>query len=450
MRGKSTMRFPGTLSLIAATIFGLGTGQALAADAASDARIKELEKKLEKSIQMIEALQAKVDNLESTKTQTAAASTTATTEQSAKIDALEKQVAQLGSGISNRSGNDTGVPLHGFMDVGLRRSGENNALYGRGNKGFTVGGFDLYLTPQFGNNVRALLEAFFEVDNAGDVNVDLERAQLGYVFNDALTFWGGRFHTPYGYWNTAFHHGSQIQTSILRPRFLDFEDKGGILPAHTTGAWATGTFNLASAKLGYDAYVGNAPRLRLNGTGPGTLNMEMSGTSGNRTDAGFNLWVTPKALSALRVGLHGLGGTIRDDAATNSTATRLAMLGGYATYIDDNWEVLAEYYHFRNRDLSGNSGTHNSSAWYGQVGYNIGQWTPFARYEQTSLSQADNYFAMQENGRSYKRGTIGLRYDVNATSALKLELNRTRKEQLGSGIADDQYNEAYIQYSVRF
>lgn len=448
MKETKRFAFPGAVTLVSAAVLATFSGGA-AADSAADARIRELEKKLERSMQMIETLQTKVQTLEAGKAAGPAAAP-ANAEQAAKIDALEKQVAQLGSGISNRSTLDSGVPLHGFMEVGARRSGENNPTYGRGNKGFQIGGFDLYLTPQFGNNVRALLELFFEVDNAGDVNVDLERAQLGYVFNDALTVWGGRFHTPYGYWNTAFHHGSQIQTSILRPRFLDFEDRGGILPAHTTGTWGTGTFNLASAKLGYDVYAGNAARIRLGGNPTGSLNMEMSGNSGNRTQAGFNLWATPRALSALRVGVHGLSGTIRDDATTNATATRLNMYGGYATFIDDNWEILAEYYRFSNRDLSGGSGSHRSTAWYAQAGYNIGQWTPYARYEQTSLNQADNYFALQENGRSYKRGVVGLRYDLNPTSALKLELNRTRKQQLGLGVPDDSFGEAHVQFAVRF
>ena len=77
----------------------------------------------------------------------------------------------------------------------------------------------------------------------------MERAQLGYSFSDALTFWVGRFHTPYGYWNTAFHHGAQIQTSVTRPLFIDFEDKGGILRAHSLGLLAHGRVPAGPGKL---------------------------------------------------------------------------------------------------------------------------------------------------------------------------------------------------------
>lgn len=431
------------LSALGAAMLVAATPATAAPDA--DARIRELEKKLERSMQMIEALQGEVQTLKGAKAAAEPAVTAASAEQAAKIDNLERQVAQLGSGISARLGNDDGTALHGFADVGLRRSGENNAVYGRGSKGFNLGSFDLYLAPKFGTNVRSLIELAFEVDNSGAVATDLERLQVGYAFNDALTAWIGRFHTPYGYWNTAFHHGAQIQTSVLRPRFLDFEDKGGILPAHATGAWATGVFDLGSAKLGYDAYVANSQHIDRTER---VLDMKMAGDAKFRAMGGFNAWYSPKSLSALRLGAHGLRGTIEDDLTGN--LSRLNMLGGYGVFIDDEWEILTEYYHFDNSNLSGGTGKHRSSAWYAQLGYNLGQFTPYGRLEKTNLNQADNYFAQQANGRSYNRSVIGLRYDVDPKSALKLELNRTNKKDLGTGVSDDGYNEAYIQYSVRF
>lgn len=424
---------------------------AAAAGPDADSRIKELERKLERSIQMIESLQQEVQTLKGAKT--AEAPTVASSaEQAAKIDTLAMQVAQLGSGLNSRSGGDEGVSLHGFADVGLRRSGENNLNYGKGNKGFNLGNFDLYLTPQFGGNVRSLIELNFEVDSSGTVGTDLERLQIGYTFNDSLTTWLGRFHTPYGYWNTAFHHGAQIQTSVLKPRFLDFEDSGGILPAHTTGAWATGTFDVSSSKLGYDVYLGNAQHIDAGGT----LNMKMAGSSTFRAMGGFNAWYSPKNLSALRLGVHGLRGDIESDTAPNPI-TRLNMYGGYGVFIDDNWEVMAEYYHFNDRDISGATGSHQSNAWYAQLGYNIGRFTPYGRVENANLNQADNYFNQQTNGRSYRRGVIGVRYDVTPKTALKLELNHTTKKDLhdivnGTGISvpNDSYNEAFLQYAVRF
>ena len=207
------------------------------ADGDAAAQIKDLQNKLERSLQMMEALQQRVQQLEAggAEARKGSASQAVAADQAGKIDALEKQVSDLSAGLALRQ-PDTGTPLHGFGDVGLRRSGENNRYFGKGNKGFNVSGLDLYITPQFGDRIRMLVEPNIEVDQSGDTGIDIERLQIGYVFSDQVTGWAGRFHTPLGYWNTAFHHGAQIQTSVLRPRFLEFEDKGGILPAHTTGA----------------------------------------------------------------------------------------------------------------------------------------------------------------------------------------------------------------------
>lgn len=443
---------------------------AMPAYADEAARIKELERKLERSMQLIEDLSAKVSRLEKGKEPAAPAASVPAAEQQARVEALERQVAQLGSGLSRRSGDD-GLPVHGFADVGLAHSGEDNSIFGKGKKGFNVGSLDLYLTPQFGDRVRTLLELVFEVDGDGNIATDLERVQMGYAFNDAATAWLGRFHTPYGYWNTAFHHGAQIQTSLMRPKFLDFEDKGGILPAHTTGSWLTGAWPVAGNRVGYDVYVGNSSRLGVDATlpttlstanagafnsqvtaggyaGGGTLNMKMAGGDSHSYMGGFNAWIEPRGIDGLRLGIHGLRGNI-DDTSVDANRTRLGMYGGYGVFADDRWEVMGEYYRFDNRDVSGGSGSHRSWAGYLQAGYNIARLTPYVRGERANLDQRDNYFAVQESGRSYRRLATGLRYDVDPKAALKLELSRTEQEDLGSG-GNDRYNEARVQYSIRF
>lgn len=408
------------------------------AESPEAARIRELEKKLERSMQLIEDLSKKVQHLERS-------SVAPTAPAQGKLDELQQQIHEIAVARSSRAGDDS-LPVHGFADIGMVSSGQNNPTDGRGNKGFTVGSLDLYLTPQFGDRVKALVELVFEVD--GDTTIlDLERAQIGYSFSDAATGWLGRFHTPYGYWNTAFHHGQQIQTSVTRPRFLDFEDAGGILPAHTVGTWLTGSLPMAGNKLGYDVYWGNSPRIQSN-----TLDMKMSGHSSHYPSLGFNVALRPADVRDLTVGLHGLRAKVQGENANAvlTSETRLSMLGAYAVFQNDNWELMSEYYRFRNRDLMNATGTHGSSAWYAQAGYTFNALTPYARLERTRLDQMDGYFADQTSGRSYRRVTAGLRYDLDPKAALKFEFNRTRKEDLGLGVPDDKFSEARVQYSIRF
>lgn len=440
------------------------SSSAIASDADS---IKTLERKLERSMQLIEELSAKVKQLEQASATVRAPQATAAA-QPGKVEELEKQLNQLTSSLS-RGSVDAGVPIHGFADVGLGRNGEDNVVAGKQRKGFTVGTFDLFMTPKLGDRVRSLVELAFEVEADGKVEADLERVQIGYAFNDAATGWMGRFHTPYGYWNTAFHHGAQIQTSITRPRFLEFEDFGGILPAHTTGVWLTGNLPLGAGKFGYDAYFGNSPAINATATGStlsasnatgfspkvnagtyagtGVLNMQMSGAGSHLPAAGYNVWYEPHALAGLRLGLHGLRASVEDNSADRNR-TRLNMFGGYAVFSDERWELMGEYYRFRNQDISGSRGIFNSSAGYLQAGYNIGRITPFIRFESTRLNQQDNYFAVQRSGRSYQRQALGLRFDVDPKAALKFEYDRNRKADLG--VASDSFSEARIQYSIRF
>jgi len=158
-----------------------------------------------------------------------------------RIEALEKQVAQMEAKLPARP--DEGLPLHGFMDVdvGARNHG--------GPRGFALGNLDFYLTPRIGDRIKGLIELNFEINDAGELDTDLERMQIGYVFSDAATVWVGRFHSPWGYWNTAYHHGQQIQTTLTRPKFLEFEDRGGIIPAHSVGLWGTGAVQAGAGSV---------------------------------------------------------------------------------------------------------------------------------------------------------------------------------------------------------
>ena len=393
-------------------------------------RINELERKLEQSLKVINELSGRLQQLEA-----AAPKKDEIVKQGARIESVEQQVTQMNAANASRGGDTSGLPIHGFADVGAGAT--TNGV----RKGFSAGSLDLYLNPQLGERTKALIELVTEVDANGGVAVDLERLQLGYTFSDAATAWVGRFHTPYGYYNTGFHHGQQIATSLRRPRFLDFEDKGGILPAHTVGAWVTGRLRAGDGKVTYDLYGGNSARIAGN-----TLDMNNSGTRNHNLSSGANLgYVFGGSFDGLKLGMHYLRARVDDDQVVPNT-TRLSAWGGYLYYDTSRWEHIAEIYRFNNGDISGGSGTRTSTAGFAQLAYRAGRWTPYVRFERTALDQTDNYFAQQTSGSSYKRGALGLRFDLDLKSALKLELAQTR-------VTDRvplTFSEALLQYSIRF
>ncbi|MFZ5523219.1 MAG: hypothetical protein ACOY9D_03925 [Pseudomonadota bacterium] len=346
---------------------------------------------------------------------------------------------------------DDGEPLHGFLDVGYSthsRDANNNPSLPRG---FNVGSLDIYLTPQFDSNVKALIELIFETPSEGGIATDLERAQIGYLFSDNATVWAGRFHTPYGYWNNGFHHGSQFQTSVSRPRFLDFEDKGGILPAHMVGLWGTGKIGAGAGKFTYDVYAGNGPAIAVDPVaGTAELDIQTSGDNNHQAMVGMNLGYEFSGMAdGLRLAVHALNGDVEDNVAPTFNVTELSMAGGSVVYLTNEWEVLGEYYRFSNKDKSGATGTHTSWADYLQVGRNFDGLTPYLRAEKTVLSQLDNYFIFQDSGQSYDRQALGLKYDLNPKAALKFELQNS-KFAAETGRTAYKYRSFLAQYAIRF
>ena len=242
-----------------------------------------------------------------------------------------------------RSGDDSGLPLHGFADVGIGNHNATNPTL----QGANVGTLDMYLNPQLGEHTRALFELTFEVGETGEVGVDLERAQLGYQFGDAATVWLGRFHTPFGYYNTAFHHGQQIATSLRRPRFILFEDQGGVMPNHTVGAWLTGAERLSGDKVTYDAFVGNGQ-----GISDGEIDPRSGGVDHGGVIFGGNLgYLFDSELNGLKVGVSAFRTTINDDQLMEARITRVDNVGAYFAYDTDRFEHIGEIYRFNNSDL---------------------------------------------------------------------------------------------------
>lgn len=303
--------------------------------------------------------------------------------------------------------------------------------------------------------MRSLIELVFEYLPNGEHEVDPERVQLGYTVNDALTLWAGRFHVPLGLWNTLYHHGANIQTSIFRPRFIDFEDKGGVVPMHTIGLWGSGKAQWGPGRATYDLFVGNNPSVRGR-----TLAIHGFSDVGGHKSAGFNLGYRPDgAAGGLSVGLHGLVASVDSLAGDNRAFanTRLRMAGAYVGYDGHDWELLSELYRFGNRALP--QGTrHGSTLAYVQLGKVIGAWTPYLRVERAQLDAGDAYFASLERGVPYRRVAAGVRYDLDVRAALKFEWNQTREsaalqldaDGVGLAFAGARYRRAVVEYSIAF
>jgi hypothetical protein len=342
-----------------------------------------------------------------------------------------------------------GLTIHGFADTYYTSTTQQNAP--SGNSGFKLGNLDLYIAPSLTDHIRALMEDVVEFDDwyppgayNGQPSIDIERLQVGYVVSNELTVWIGRFHTPYGYWNTAYHHGAQLQPTVMRPQFVAFEDHGGVLPAHMDGIWVTGHDNMGPGRITYDVYFGNGQRIL-----DGALDMQNEGNADSHTAAGgrFGYEFRGGPLDSLWIGVHGFQEQVDNFVNGMVTAqTDVKMAGGFFHWTPGDWELMGEYYGFDNRAHDQNGPRHSSTAWYTEADYTFyGRITPLARVERDSLSQTDGYFQYLQGGKSYTRDLLGVRYDLTPQTALKFDVDHTDTRDGGQS-----YRELHFQVAVRF
>lgn len=422
------------LAVVAMTCASIGTAHAQESDevALLRSQLAETQQSLEQLLERVRELEEQMRAAQAEPSADEALPTDA----DERLTSVERDLAEITSA-SAAHHEEPGLPLHGFADV---TAGTHNPI-NPDLKHVAVGSLDFYLTPELGDRTSALFELNFKVGTTGDLAFDIERAQFGYQFADAATLWLGRFHTPYGYYNTAFHHGAQMTTALRRPLVVQFERTGGVLPAHTVGFWLAGDNRVGAGRLNYDVYVGNGQRI-VNGT----LDVRNGGNADGELIVGGNLgYFAEEFLGGLRFGVSAFAADIPDDR-TPSNVTRVKNYGLYFVHETDRWENLLELYTFDNEDLSGATGTHRSDMGFVQLAYRAGLWTPYARYERSDFDQTDNYFAALQYGGSYDREALGARFDLDLTSALKFEVAQTRFTDR----TQREYDEALVQYAIRF
>ena len=108
----------------------------------------------------------------------------------------------------------------------------------------------------------------------------------------------GRYHTPINWWNTAFHHGQWLQTTISRPEMVQFG--GRFIPVHFVGALVEGVVPSGGLNINYQAGIGN---------GRGNV-ISRAGDAGDNNDvrraSGQCVHQDPTALFGLQVGASAI------------------------------------------------------------------------------------------------------------------------------------------------
>ena len=124
------------------------------------------------------------------------------------------------------------LQIRGFGDADFSATDQPGAT-----SGFNLGQLDLHLASALSQKVSYFGEMTFNAHPTG-YTVEVERSIIRYDYNDFFKLSFGRYHTPIGYWNTAFHHGAWLQTTIDRPEIVKVGDI--FTPIHFVGFLAEG------------------------------------------------------------------------------------------------------------------------------------------------------------------------------------------------------------------
>ena len=311
--------------------------------------------------------------------------------------------------------------VRGFGDVTLH--GDN--YHPRGGPGdntaFTLGQLNLFVTSDISDKFKFLGEIVFEAgpDNiygvqrgtANSFGVDVERYLLTYSQNEYFNLSAGRYHTAIGYYNTAYHHSTWLQTTTGRPLMFAFEDQGGILPIHNVGVEAYGGIPSGSLGLHYVAEVGNGRESRSPLTEEPVQNII---AESNHKAVNFALFARPASIPGLQVGFSAY----RDKLLPNTLPVSVGetILAAHAIYSTNTFEWLNEALVVKHTPDGGHS--YDTPAWYTQISKRFGAYRPYFRYQYINASPNEPIFP----DIGLRAGpSAGLRYDASDSVALKLQ-----------------------------
>jgi hypothetical protein len=311
------------------------------------------------------------------------------------------------------------IDFHGFADVTYRANnskGDNNT--------FVLGQVDFFLTSRLAENISILSETVIEggADN-NEFGIEMERLILELRPSEYFNVDIGRYHTAVGYYNTAYHHGSWFQTAVGRPAIFDFEDGGGIIPAHNVGISINGEIPSGSLGLKYIFEVGNGRAYQPSGT---SANLVGNVQDDNEQKA-FNFVITAKPDAI--PGLH-LGAGVYYDTLTSVTNTAVAsayhhiaetMVHGFLVYKSAEWEFLSEGYAIRHAVRADTS--HWTGVGFAQIARKFGDITPYVRFSYLNAAASNPVYDMIGVTGLHYGPAVGVRYDYSALVAFKLQFD---------------------------
>ena len=292
-----------------------------------------------------------------------------------------------------------------------------------------VPAIDIFYTHDF-EKTRFLAEFLKSSQEA-----DLERLQFGWHILPGKTIWVGRFHNPISFWNTQMHHGDFLQTSLSRPTVANYEDELGPLPTHISGVLFESTRTVGDSEIDYMADLGVGPSFIDTKLEPLDL---LNPVNPGKVAGSFRLGFHPEVGNPNQFGAAlGYAKIPFTNALTDPVNNVLVnevqqtVLSTYLNYEHGKFHLIGELFVFDDL-VSGaaSSSRYTSASAYLQPEYKPGEsgrTTLYARVESTPNAAEDGYLSLYKEFSPHQL-FAGVRYDITARQAIKVETGRTERQ----------------------
>jgi len=311
--------------------------------------------------------------------------------------------------------NKTLMQIRGFADTDLTGS----TLKGT-HTSFSLGQVNLFITSDLSDKLKFLTEVVFEAGSDNVFGVDIERLLLTYKFNKYVNLAVGRYHTSIGYYNTAYHHSTWLQTATGRPFLFRFEDQGGILPIHNVGATLSGQIPSRRLGLHYIAELGNGRAT----SSPQSEPVQNEVDENTHKAFNFQIFARPEALPGLQTGFSIYRDLLTPAAQPSVNQT---ILDYYVVYNGHNYQWLNEALLIREAPQGPSpTTTFNIPGFYTQISKRFGAYTPYFRYQYVNAPLNGPVFYTNV-GLQYGP-SVGLRYDLSDFVAWKVQYDYTSRK----------------------
>lgn len=297
--------------------------------------------------------------------------------------------------------------IKGFVNLNYFADFNKDSAGSHSNNYFRLGQYDFFVTSQVTDKISMLGESVFEYST--DFGVDVERLFMKYNYDNHFAISGGKFHSPIGYWNNAFHHGLVIQPLMIRPDAIRFEDDGGILPVHETGIQFDYE-HMTSSNIGINVLISNG----LGSTPISDQNNDKAVTANLHMEPMENFVLTASAYYN-----QGPPQFMNPQGIEVYNPTTTTILNGSIAYMNGRLpiEFIGEYYSINQDEDS--IGLRNKVTQVIELyaGYKIKKFTIYANYEQNIYPTGIEYY-IKDNIMAI---IGGIRYKPSPISVIKLQ-----------------------------